>query len=174
MGSLVSPQPALTQEGINSSSVTSCHMPGAGRSLPPAGGTAVPGRGRDGQGGTPSLLHFHHRGHPTGLEQLLGDIPGSRLSPSVSLPRGHRPHPSVGTELRWLYHAHPPPVWGPCTPWEPTASSRCLPGDLKGISDPKAEQKGKCVPIPPLPRPHALHGQKWSLRSRAALKIPEP
>lgn len=45
----------------------------------------------------------------------------------------------------------PPLLWGPCTPWERIASSRCFPGDLKGISNPKAEQKGKSVPISPPP-----------------------
>lgn len=72
MGSLMSPHPALTQEGINSSSITSCHMPGAGRSPAPSWGHSC-SWGREGWPGghlIPPALP------PQGPPHRPGTVPG--------------------------------------------------------------------------------------------------
>lgn len=139
MGSLMSPHPALTQEGINSSSVTSCHMPGAGRSPAPGWGHSCSWEREGWPGGTSSLLHFHRRGHPT---------PGVQAVPlgcHCHCPGNTDPNPAWGQSRDG--RAMPTPEYGGCH-----CQLQVLPWGLAGHLQPQSRAKRDiCAHSPPPP-----------------------
>lgn len=164
MGSLMSPHPALTQEGINSSSITSCHMPSAGRSPAPGWGHSCSWQREGWPEGHPIPPALPLQGPPHRAATAPGGHPGVQAVPvgtSLSLPWEHRPQPSTGTELRWLDHAHPTNMGFLC-PIGTHCQFQVLPWRLKGHFQPQSRAKrGICAHFPP-PLPAVIPCTPWA------------
>lgn len=169
-------------------------MPGAGRVPPPsAGGTAVPGTGRDGHRGTPSPPARRAAGHPpTGATRAIDPHPihrgqsrgwggtpkgpGCPRGASLSPPQERRPRPSTGPWDR-AEVAGPAPAHGDPSP-APGATSGTFPtpnqskrGNSQaagGVAKPPA------TPAAHRPLPWAKIVTTRPAGPRAALKIPRP